>query len=158
MQHIYRFGEAYRVDSAKRVSIEVAHDLQHAGAAEPLERLGIGRFAAYLGVPQRTAHMARTLLGKPLRSSLVLLIQRTGLGWSLSSGSATSNNLHLCLIRHIFNGLADFPGAGTSLRSHSCPRHRVVLKKKIRDKVVLLRGQAKRRRRHFICLPRLSAF
>ena len=64
MQHVDRLGEAHGVDCAERISVEVVHDFQHAGIAEPFQRLCIGRLATDLRLPQRATDSPPRFLGE----------------------------------------------------------------------------------------------
>ena len=48
VEHVHNVGKTDGVDRSEGVSIEVVHDLQHATAAEALQRLGSGMLAALL--------------------------------------------------------------------------------------------------------------
>src|SRR5205807_2229717 len=84
VQHVHDSREANGVDGAIRLTIEIVHDLQNTGAAKSLQGFGVGCLATQLCIPKRTADSPADLLGKPLRSSLLLPTQRTGFGWGAS--------------------------------------------------------------------------
>ena len=64
MQDIHQSGEAYGVDNAVCVSIEVVDDLENAGAAESSQRFGKRRLDPTLRIPKPAADSASDLLGE----------------------------------------------------------------------------------------------
>jgi len=55
MEGIDSPGELHRVDGPIRISVEVRHQLQHAGSAEPLQDLGIHVLSAQLSLKESEA-------------------------------------------------------------------------------------------------------
>jgi len=64
VQHVNSPGEAHGVDGAVGVAVEVVNDLQHARPAEALQRLGVRRLVAELGIPQGSADPPPNVLGE----------------------------------------------------------------------------------------------
>src|SRR4051812_30894043 len=94
VQHVDDSGETDGVDGAVRISLEVVHDLEHAGTAKSLEWFRIARLEADLRIPKRATDAPPDVLREAPQLLLAACDPTYGLGLNIVSGRQRHSPSH----------------------------------------------------------------